>query len=83
VTTKAVNRPPNRGQSSVLCSDISPGPATDPPRKHFEEDALNELTASSKDLGGLDPIRVPKAPDEHTFNITAGEGRRARRAPSP
>ena len=50
-------------------------PDPDPPRKHFEEEALRELTSSVKDLGVLEPIRVRKASDGRTFVITAGERR--------
>ena len=50
-------------------------PDPNQPRKHFDEAALGELTASIQDLGVLEPIRVRKAPDGRTFTITAGERR--------
>jgi len=61
------------GFRSIPIDLIRPDP--DQPRKHFDEAALKELTASIKDLGILEPIRVRKASDGHTFTITAGERR--------
>src|SRR5712692_8019441 len=61
------------GFRSIPIDLIRPDP--DQPRKHFKEEALQELTASVKDRGVLEPIRVRKAPDGRTFVITAGERR--------
>ena len=51
---------------------IAPNP--DQPRKHFEQDALDELAASLKTLGLVQPITVQALPSG-TFQIISGERR--------
>src|SRR5688572_1599822 len=63
----------DEGFRSIPIDLICPDP--DQPRKHFDEEALGELTASIQDLGVLEPIRVRKGADGRTFTITAGERR--------
>lgn len=55
----------------ILLSDISPDP--DQPRRHFDEDALEELAASIKEHGILQPLVV--APSKDGYQIVAGERR--------
>ena len=45
-------------QNEVLISAISPNPRQ--PRRNFDEDALNELIASIKEIGILQPPVVRK-----------------------
>ena len=48
----------------------------DQPRRHFDEVALKELSASIKEYGLLQPILVrPSKTDENMFEIVAGERR--------
>lgn len=51
---------------------IAPNP--DQPRKHFEQEALDELAASLKTLGLVQPITVQALPSG-TFQIISGERR--------
>ena len=51
---------------------ITPNP--DQPRKHFEQEALDELAASLKTLGLVQPITVQALPSG-TFQIISGERR--------
>lgn len=44
------------------------------PRTHFDEDALNELAASIKELGIIQPITVRKV-DDNQYQIISGERR--------
>lgn len=63
------------GQSSELrylkVADISPDP--DQPRRHFDEEALEELAASIREHGILQPIVV--TPSDGGYRIVAGERR--------
>lgn len=58
--------------NEVLISDIEANPAQ--PRVHFDEDALNELAASIKELGIIQPITLRKQ-GEGRFQLIAGERR--------
>ena len=66
---------PARGSSAindVLLSQISPNP--DQPRTSFDEDALDELAASIRELGIIQPLSLRKTgPD--SYQIIAGERR--------
>ncbi len=66
---------PARGSSAindVPLSQISPNP--DQPRTTFDEDALDELAASIRELGIIQPLSLRKTgPD--TYQIIAGERR--------
>lgn len=62
--------------SSSICevslSDIFPNPHQ--PRKNFDEEALNELAASIRELGVISPITLHKNSDS-SYMIIAGERR--------
>lgn len=66
---------PARGTSAIndiALSQISPNP--DQPRRTFDEDALDELAASIRELGIIQPLSLRKTgPD--TYQIIAGERR--------
>ena len=71
----AMDDVPARGSSAisdVLLSQISPNP--DQPRTTFDEEALDELAASIRELGIIQPLSLRKTgPD--TYQIIAGERR--------
>lgn len=58
--------------NEVALSDIKPNP--DQPRRVFEEEALNELAISIKQLGVIQPITLRKM-DDDSYQIIAGERR--------
>ncbi len=58
--------------NEVLITDIVANPFQ--PRVHFDEEALNELAASIKELGIIQPITLRKL-GENRFQIIAGERR--------
>lgn len=45
------------------------------PRSHFEESALEELSASIREMGVLSPLLVRKLPDGEGYQLIAGERR--------
>ena len=55
----------------IKLTEITPDP--DQPRRHFDEVALNELAASIKEHGILQPIVV--IPKDGGYQIVAGERR--------
>ena len=55
----------------IKLTEITPDP--DQPRRHFDEEALNELAASIKEHGILQPIVV--IPKDGGYQIVAGERR--------
>jgi ParB family transcriptional regulator, chromosome partitioning protein len=63
----------------IPIASIRPNPQQ--PRDHFDEEALESLSASIKELGVLQPVLV-RAVDDETFELIAGERRwrAARRA---
>ena len=67
--------PPARGTSAIndiLLEQISPNP--DQPRTTFDEEALDELAASIRELGIIQPLSLRKTgPD--SYQIIAGERR--------
>jgi ParB family chromosome partitioning protein len=65
------NGSPAVGVRMIPVSAIAPHP--DQPRRHFDEDALNELAASIAERGIIQPIVV--RPHGHTYQIVAGERR--------
>lgn len=68
-----------RGLINIPIQAIEPDP--NQPRKHFDGDALVDLTASVKEHGVLQPIIVRKHPERDGYMIVAGERRwRAARA---
>lgn len=56
----------------VLVSKIAPNP--DQPRRHFDQQALNELAESLRQYGVLQPLIVVPLPD-NTYRLVAGERR--------
>jgi ParB family chromosome partitioning protein len=58
--------------SHIPLSEIHPNPKQ--PRRHFDESALAELSASIKEKGVLQPILVAQTA-EHAYEIIAGERR--------
>ena len=62
----------NEGISEIEVSKILPNP--NQPRKHFDEEALQELASSIKQHGVIQPIVVNKC-DNGEFMIIAGERR--------
>ncbi len=67
----AVPSPPGQGIANIPVADIHPNP--DQPRRHFAEEALDELGASIKRHGIIQPIVV--RPHNGSFQIVAGERR--------
>ncbi len=64
-----------RGSSSINeinLSSITTNP--DQPRREFDEESLNELAASIKQIGVIQPITLRKV-DDDTYQIIAGERR--------
>ena len=59
-------------QDEVDVNSISPNPRQ--PRKHFDEDALNELVASIKEIGILQPPVVRRTSAD-TYELVMGERR--------
>lgn len=59
-------------QNQVDINSISPNPRQ--PRKHFDEDALNELVASIKEIGILQPPVVRRTSAD-TYELVMGERR--------
>jgi len=55
----------------ILITDIAADP--DQPRRHFDEEALDELSLSIKEHGVLQPLVV--TPDKDSYRIVAGERR--------
>jgi ParB family transcriptional regulator, chromosome partitioning protein len=50
-------------------------PSRSQPRTHFDDDALDELAASLKEIGMLEPILVRRRPAGGGYEIVAGERR--------
>lgn len=70
----AVERTSKPGQSRIAIEMIRPNP--DQPRKTFQEDALEELSASIRAKGVIQPILVRSLPEEAgRYEIIAGERR--------
>ncbi|MBI3624351.1 ParB/RepB/Spo0J family partition protein, partial [Candidatus Saccharibacteria bacterium] len=57
----------------LALTDIHPNRSQ--PRKHFEEQALQELAQSIKQYGILQPIIVSPEDDNNSYKIVAGERR--------
>ncbi|MFL0415340.1 ParB/RepB/Spo0J family partition protein [uncultured Sphingomonas sp.] len=65
------SRAQSAGVRLIPVSAIAPHP--EQPRRHFDEDALNELAASIAERGIIQPIVV--RPHGHDYQIVAGERR--------
>jgi ParB family chromosome partitioning protein len=70
---KDVGRRPGRNYGSVAIEQVIPDPSQ--PRTEFDEDALQELSASFASKGQLQPIRVRWLENEGKWTIIAGERR--------
>lgn len=71
---KTVSESPRKAEQFISVDRIVPNP--DQPRRTFTEDALNELSASIREKGVIQPLilrRDPKNPDG--YEIVAGERR--------
>ena len=64
---------PGRETTSARIEELSPGEGQ--PRHVFDEDRLEELAQSIRELGMLEPILVRKRPQGGGFSIVAGERR--------
>ncbi|MEO1065115.1 MAG: ParB/RepB/Spo0J family partition protein [Actinomycetota bacterium] len=77
-----------RGLGSLIPNDVDaagsefldlPIDQVDPnpyqPRRHFDEEAIDSLTASIRELGVLQPILVRRAADGDRYELIAGERR--------
>lgn len=74
-TTANINQS-NNSQHSITELNLSLiKPCHTQPRKIFEEDSLNELAASIKENGVLQPIIVRKINNSNEYEIIAGERR--------
>ena len=70
---KDAGRRPGRNYGSVPIEQVIPDPSQ--PRTKFDEDALQELSASFASKGQLQPIRVRWLENEGKWTIIAGERR--------
>ena len=73
VNAKDAGRRPGRNYGSVPIKQVIPDPSQ--PRTEFNEDALQELSASFASKGQLQPIRVRWLENEGKWTIIAGERR--------
>lgn len=64
---------PVGGFAEVEVESVSPNPQQ--PRRRFDDEALEELAASIREVGVLQPIVVRNGEDEGTFVLVAGERR--------
>jgi len=58
--------------NEILISEIEPNP--DQPRKHFDAEAMMELSESIKQIGVIQPVTLRKI-DERKYQVIAGERR--------
>lgn len=66
----------NYGDNNVFrCALEKIKPQRGQPRRHFDTDALEQLAASIKEHGLLEPIIVRRVPNTDQFEIIAGERR--------
>jgi ParB family chromosome partitioning protein len=70
---KDVGRRPDRKYGNIAIDQVKPDPTQ--PRTEFDEDSLNELSASIAAKGQLQPIRVRWSDSESKWIIIAGERR--------
>ena len=73
VNAKDAGRRPGQNYGSVPIKQVIPDPSQ--PRTEFNEDALQELSASFASKGQLQPIRVRWLENEGKWTIIAGERR--------
>lgn len=65
--------PPVSGVTEILIDDISPNPRQ--PRTHFNYEELEELTASIREHGVIQPLIVTHGDIPGTYTLIAGERR--------
>lgn len=73
VSEKKVEMPKEKEQGETIVKITKVEPNREQPRKHFDEDALQELSESIKQFGLLQPILVQDRKDY--YEIIAGERR--------
>lgn len=74
IETIAVEAPASEAKGDILSVDINKiTPNKDQPRKNFDEESLDELAASIKGIGVIQPITVKRSGEFYT--IIAGERR--------
>ncbi|MFM6853683.1 MAG: ParB/RepB/Spo0J family partition protein [Sphingopyxis sp.] len=73
VPARATPAAAREGLMTLAIADIHPHP--DQPRRHFDDDALNDLAASIAGKGVVQPILVRPAPDGRGWQLVAGERR--------
>ncbi len=71
--TKDLGRRPDLNYGTISVDQIQPDPSQ--PRTEFEEESINELAASLKNKGQLQPIRVRWSEEANAWMIVAGERR--------
>lgn len=67
--------PPLARRDYFLCPIEEIRPAPDQPRRHFSEEALNELAATIREHGVVQPLLVRREPGREGFLLIAGERR--------
>ncbi len=72
---KAAPKKEENTGSEILVSINDIEPNRDQPRKVFNEEALNELADSIKQMGIIEPLIVQKKKDSKRYEIIAGERR--------
>ena len=72
-STPASDKPAGAGVMQVAVSQIKPNPHQ--PRTHFDAEALQDLAASIKEHGVIQPLIVTKAEQEGHYLLIAGERR--------
>jgi ParB family chromosome partitioning protein len=74
LTPEEPNAPPRRAETHVPIEFIEPNP--DQPRRTFDADRLEELAASIREKGVIQPLIVRRHPrKESHYEIVAGERR--------
>lgn len=64
---------PHRGFAEIPVDQVDPNPQQ--PRRHFDAEELEELAASIREVGVLQPIVVREGADEGRYVLIAGERR--------
>ena len=72
INTNDINTQGTSNLNEIAIELIEPNP--DQPRHEFDENALNELAASIREIGIITPITVREMPSGH-YQIIAGERR--------
>jgi ParB family transcriptional regulator, chromosome partitioning protein len=67
--------PPLGKREYFLCPIEEIRPAPDQPRRHFSEEALDQLAATIREHGVVQPLLVRREPGREGFSLIAGERR--------